>query len=149
MTTNEESWEDVYTKVEAEKELERDLINERIKKADEFNFEEIQFSLNNNGEDKSYEESQIPPGFVMAGLRFRSKNLMKREECKHLVKSIVNDIAQTDKEFKEGLEQADILEEVSKGKIRAFCILADPIVSKTIGNVAKDIYACSLIIMSE
>ena len=74
----------------------------------------------------------------MIGIRFRSKNHIKREDCKNLINSIVEDNISSYPSFSDGLKDADIFYEVSKGKIKAFCILANPIVSNKISEIAKN-----------
>ena len=70
MKKSEKTWGEVYSQIEMEKSTQANLISDRIKKAEDFDFEEITFPVDKGRGDGTHENLEIPEGFVMAGIRF-------------------------------------------------------------------------------
>ena len=64
-----------------------DTISEREKKAKDYDFEVRQFPLGDVKEETIGKEKDIPPGYIIVGIRFRSKNLIKNRNLSKMFKN--------------------------------------------------------------
>ena len=95
----EKSWEKVYEEVELAKENEDKEYNDRISKSGEFTFEEVEYDPASIG-DTNDSKTEIPNGYEITGIRFRSKDLMNKQDCKALIKDMITDLEKDKKHNK-------------------------------------------------
>ena len=86
----------------------------------------------------------------MADIRFRGKEHVNKEQCRELIKELIDNLEDGDTKgnIENKLDNSDILEEEFMGKIRAFSILLDPESAEKLWSVANGIEACTPILMT-
>ena len=92
---------------------------------------------------------EIPEGFRIAGVRFRGKDVISKDECKEIIADMLDDLEYEGENIKSALKRADILEEEIRGKVRAFNLLVDPGAAMSIWKMVKGEDVCTPIIMTE
>lgn len=144
----EVNWEVMYTEEEKIAEAEKDSIEERCAAARAFDFEAVETSYGDNqAEDPG--NPDIPEGFKIAGIRFKSKEVLTKEQCVTVLKSFTAEMRREGEEMSKALDEAVVLdEEMAKGKIRAFNVLLDTNAAHIIWEHLGSQPACSPILMT-
>ena len=148
--TPEISLEEMYSNLEKERESEADEYGKRQQDSNKFRFEEVDTGLGDTLLTRKENDQKMEDDYEVAGIRYRGREDINKETCKAVVGGLLEDLERegTDQE-KIALNTAEIMEEEIKGKLKAFSILMDPLVSEKIWKKLRHLETVTPIIMSK